>query len=1065
MAQKRSRVVVAVEVALLAAAVAFIILLRVSQTVLAKAQRVVLPRGGALAMRGNPAQAHEDGLPPQPSAILTVPPRQMYAAFADQYRMRPDRRGQMACETLVLRWGQWRHGAAPGRFTVGVAATDGERVVLPLLRDGAVVRQAVLAGPTSFAQVQAALDDWVAAMEGSGNAPVPAPGGAAIDGRRIDEAVRLIDTVDPRYVVSGLAALERAWRDGARDARILRAAARGYATLLLTLHPDEMGVADPFAAEALAFLALCRRADPALSVAREEALLAMTMGYTAHAASVIERIPKEARSPEETVLDAYLRQDLLMLKRAGESDRGVLGPYLLARHYRDIGLWTEAKAASRALLERFPSLYPSAVEVIHSGDLGEAKVLTLLYPYEITEQIRTLVDPAALKGFPSWVALAPKIVTGKVMAFSEFEGLLSAWRPFGNDNAVRFVVDANRARGVFRALYADAVRFRFTLLFDQWNVRDAAGEFAETLAATDNTHPLVLQMRARVTADRGNRAGADRLYEQVILSEAAGIHQAYGAYTGLSDEMTKIRLLPAAVGRMDGRPENVFRAAWLLANAYNYDLSARYYAAGLAQDPRSCWAYGGLAHVRGSDAPLRDALRASPNNYRLLREAGEYLAEKKDAASKEAAERAFAAAQALAPSVASLARQRARVLGNLGRHGEAVTVLDAWMQRYGDDGLGTIVMNARKAQAYLKMGRPRDALRALGRDAESMQGTALAAAADIQEALGNIEAAGEYHRLAVERYPTNSATIADAASFLWRQGKPVDAADLIAAGRPSRKRFDRWYWHEFMSAFRDAPDDDIVRAVDALKARGATTDEIAFIAFRLHDAGRNAAGFRMIADLRDPTTMWDIERGVDAYHILREWKGKQAASEYLGKRIPPGLKGPLLIVLYKSGHYETILEEAGDPASYGIEHEEFVWLQKLLAWLALERKPAELGPGFDAHYRGAVADKYHAIGRYMLGLISRDALLDTVRAAKDRCEFAYYIGFSERLKGNFADAAQWYQLCKETRLQNNGELHWAADELSAWAHLGTDNRHRLMKDDVAERDKAWRQDVRGLTAM
>lgn len=52
------------------------------------------------------------------------------------------------------------------------------------------------------------------------------------------------------------------------------------------------------------------------------------------------------------------------------------------------------------------------------------------------------------------------------------------------------------------------------------------------------------------------------------------------------------------------------------------------------------------------------------------------------------------------------------------------------------------------------------------------------------------------------------------------------------------------------------------------------------------------------------------------------------------------------------------------------------------------------------------------------------------------------------LKGNFRNAAIWYQICRETMLQNNGEYHWATTELFWWSKLGLLNRHRLPSADV-----------------
>ncbi len=1065
----RNRAVFAVEVTLLAAAVALLALQLAAPALFERVLARLVPRELAAAPAAPtavPVRPAAGGDAGSPSPLVSVPPREMYDVFAAQYRMRPDRRVLMAFETLSRRYGQWRGDAAAPRFAAGAVRADAEKVVVPLVRDGVVAREAVLPVPASFAQVRGALDEWVAAMGGAGAAAPRAPGRSASVSRQVDEAVRLIDMVDPRYVVAGLTVLERAWqRDGARDARILRAAARGYAMLLLTLCPDAMELADPFAAEGLAFLVLARRADPALPLAREEALLAMTMGYRAHAARLLEGIPRESRTPAETVLDAYMRQDLLVLRRAGESDPGVLGPYLLARHYREAGLGQEAKAAARTLLQMWPALYPSAVEIIHSGDLGEEKILTILYPHEIAAQVRVLVDPGTLKDLPSWTDLARKIVDGRVMPLSEFEGLLGAWKPYGDDNTVRFLVDAGRARGVFRCLYADAVKARFELLFDRWTVRDEARAYAESLAATDNTHPLVLLMSAKVAADRGDREAADRLFERVISRDGTGGDLVYEAYRGLSDTVAKARLLPAAAARLDGRPANVLLSGWLLGHAYNYDLAARFYAAGLAEDPYAYWACAALAYVRGTDAPLRDALRRAPNSYNLLREAGEYFAKQGDAASKEAAERAYAAAQALAPSVRSLAAGRARALRDLGRPRDAIKVMDAWIARYGDDGLGTIIMNARRAQTYLEMGRPADALRILGNDAESMQGTALAAAAEIHEALGDPAAAWEYHRKGVERYPTSGATLAGAAAFLWRQGGYDEAARVIAGGASSQDPSEWWYADEFMSVFRDAPGDNVTRAAAALRARGIPLPDIECLAHRFWQAGRNEVAFALAAGLRDPGSNREAEYFATAYEILRDWKGKAAASAYLRTTVPPHRKIPLLMVLYQRGLNDAILEEAGDPALYGPVHEEFIWLQKLLAWLALDRKPEGLAAAFDAHYASPGPNKYHLVGRYLLGKVSRDELLNAVRAPKDRCEFAYYIGYSERLRENFGEATQWYRLCLEILLMRNGEAHWAYSELYWWAHMGTDNRHRRLADDLAERRKAQRRDVKGRSFM
>jgi hypothetical protein len=139
------------------------------------------------------------------------------------------------------------------------------------------------------------------------------------------------------------------------------------------------------------------------------------------------------------------------------------------------------------------------------------------------------------------------------------------------------------------------------------------------------------------------------------------------------------------------------------------------------------------------------------------------------------------------------------------------------------------------------------------------------------------------------------------------------------------------------------------------------------------------------------------------------------------------------------------------------QYKEFLWLQRLIAWLALERNPQGLEKEMFSHYQEKALKSidpndpsgyYYGIGCYLLGMISRDQLLSLIVTPKQRCEFAYYIGLSERLKGEFREVTNWYHLCRETLLQNNGEFHWASNEMAWWTYLGVRNRHRLVNEDL-----------------
>ncbi len=217
--------------------------------------------------------------------------------------------------------------------------------------------------------------------------------------------------------------------------------------------------------------------------------------------------------------------------------------------------------------------------------------------------------------------------------------------------------------------------------------------------------------------------------------------------------------------------------------------------------------------------------------------------------------------------------------------------------------------------------------------------------------------------------------------------------------------------------------------------------------------------FKIFSSLKGGGKVQLLENAVNAYRVLLKWKGRREASEYLRQVVPSEMKGPLMTVLYRKGLAESIPEEMGDPASYPMDVEEFMWLQMLIAWLASDKERANLGDRLKAHYKDPlktndhraqhrISRNYYSIGRYLLGMVSLNGLLGEIRTPKQRGQFAYYIGLAERLKGNFREASQWYHLCRESYFCNTEEFNCASDEIFYWAHRGIEKRHRLLKDDL-----------------
>ncbi|MDY6952160.1 MAG: hypothetical protein SWE60_11655 [Thermodesulfobacteriota bacterium] len=987
-------------------------------------------------------------------SVKEVPSWQMYETFSYQYRIRPDVRFVDAFRAVTERYGQLYHSdPTASSFWVGMVQCDGVAVYIPLLKGNQLLTEISVKLPLRFPDVVAGLSEWLDTMDRHQKPAKLKPADGLNKKDALQESEQCINMVDPRFVAAGLSLLEDLWQKGEKNAPVLRAAAKAYSMLLMVLNPDEMGLSDAFASEAMAFLALARHIDPELPLAREEFLLAMNMGYRSHADSITEELSHSSFCEEDRMLNAYMRQDLRGLRALCEASSGLLGQYLLSRHYREIGLYEEAEKAAGELLMRFPTLYPSLIENIKSGALTLAKALTVLYPLDLLRCIESQVSPESLNELEPWIERAKGFsgdVVSSNISFTRFSGMLANWSPYGDESHYHFIIDAERLKKIYSAHYANAVRARFNLLLDQLAVVEMAETYVNSFATEDENHPMILLMQGRVCAEVGERKRADDLFSRVISHSQASGRLVYSAFNEIGHILEKLRLLRLAADHIDGRPVNRLKMGWLFEKSINScDLAARYYESGLTQDPYQYWAYRGLSRVKGSSRPLLDALEQSPYSFQLLTEAGTYFAYKDDPQSLEKAAHIYGLAQGLAPSKASLARRRARALRKLKRYKEAIEVLNAWLDQYGGDSLNTTITKSWRANIYLRMGQPGRALTSLGDDVKSYQAGVMINVAKAYEALGQIDKAAAQYRRALTRYPTIGHVIAGVAGFFWRQGEVELAAKVIAEGLPSQSASSRWYFEDFMDSFREVPDDVINSAVTCLRQNGASSWELTALAWQLAKAQRQEVAFTTLSGLEGVGKIDILDKVVSVYKLLLQWKGKDEATAYLRKRVLPEDKGGLLGVLYQHGLFSTILEEVGDPDDYPPMQREFIWLQTLIAWLASDKEPMDLEWTFKEHYETKSSDYYRDIGRYLLGEISLDELLRLIRSAKQRCEFAYYIGLAARLKGDFAQATQWYQVCRETLLYNNGEFHWAADELYWWAHMGIENRHRLVSEDIA----------------
>lgn len=989
---------------------------------------------------------------------MDVAPQDMYQALLYQYRLRPDTRFIKTFEILAERFGEYHsRSKAKSPYRMGEILSNGKAIVVPLLKGKQSIAEIRVPLPMTFSRAMVAFNEWLASME-KGVTQSRSPASRIGFWQQLENINGDINTADPRGIIYGLIQLENLWRKVGPKATIFRAASRGYSMLLMVLIPDKMDYTDILAAYGLSFLAIAKRLDPTLPLVSEEALLAMNMGYTAHAMDLLQNTFKASSDPIEKTLEAFIRKDLEALKRLqGEGSR-VLGYYLLARLYRDMRMYREAEDVATELFTRFPGFYPTVIEIIYSGRLAVSRRLTTFYPLNILAHLEGMVSPKSFRDKEIWEERI-KSFTGEEskanISLSQFETLIKRWRPLERDKRRGFVIDEERIKTIFRTLYSDALFLKFSLLLNQLAVVDRAENYAGLLAAEDDDHPLVMSMLAEVSAELGRPKEADEMYAKVINNPNVSYQLAMAAFSDVDDFLNKVRLAPTVAHKLDGRPKNLFSMGKMLQDLWNYDLAAYCYTLGLDENPYYYETYYNLSLVTGNDEPLSSASMRFPYSFKLMEITGDYYAEKEDPTCKQKALKYYDMALRLVPSRMMLPRKKAKMLRQLGRHNDAAQFLSAWIEEYGCEDLPTAGDRAHLADTYLEMGKPQLAWEAIADWMDSYKAEVLMVGAKVHERIGMIERADEIYHRAVTRYPTSTYVLSGVATFLWRQSRSEEAARMIAQGRKSAGQFSRWYFEDFLEVFVQAAEDQILEAVGFLIKHGATPWEIRSLGARFHSQKRPEVAFRIIqkTDVQEQGSVERLQKSVCMYEVLKDWKGQEEAIKYLRKATPEHMKMQLTILLSRSGLFDLVLTELSDPQMYPPGLREYLWLHRLIAWLTLGKKPSSLEREIIAHYRGSSSNYYYDIGRYLLGMVSREELLTSMRTSKQYCEFTYYIGLSERLKGNFTEAANWYHLCLETLLHNKGEFNLAYNELFIWSHLGMVNRNRSLGDDI----RAFRQ--------
>jgi len=505
-----------------------------------------------------------------------------------------------------------------------------------------------------------------------------------------------------------------------------------------------------------------------------------------------------------------------------------------------------------------------------------------------------------------------------------------------------------------------------------------------------------------------------------------------------------------AASRLDGRPSQLLALGGVCHNLHHADLAAHWYGEALRHAPDMTNWLRDYVNIMGTAEPLEMALYHRPKDLRLLNAAADYYADKPGLPSRKRAEALYRGALELDPTNAWTVMDVGKQMRLQGRGQEVIAFYEDWLARHDRGDFECSLVRASIAKNLLALGKAQESLAIVDPMVSGQQAGVMCIAAEAHEKLGNLPRAQQIYGLAIKRYPSSDFLYAGLASLHWRGGQDVDAAKVVARGRVRMGEQANWYAQDFAKTVGGRDLAGIRAAVSALMQDGCGAWELLRLARQFYSEGNPKAAM-MIMDMcpREPGA-GGLLLLAEHYGLARLCEGEAAAHALLG-RVSPGQETEIFAcALYLQGHNEAILELTSNLDAVG-PGADFLWLMRVMAWLANNKEPAELGAGIGACFASPKPSHYHAAGRFLLGLLSQDELLAMATDNKKRCELAYYVGLFHRLRGNYAEASDWYAVAQATGQERNGEYRWAYEELLQWTDLGLVNRHRFLVDDLEER--------------
>jgi hypothetical protein len=332
------------------------------------------------------------------------------------------------------------------------------------------------------------------------------------------------------------------------------------------------------------------------------------------------------------------------------------------------------------------------------------------------------------------------------------------------------------------------------------------------------------------------------------------------------------------------------------------------------------------------------------------------------------------------------------------------------------------------ARSYYKEGLYEEAWTEIAKVVKGQKGNSLELAGQILNKLDRLEDAESIYRFYARRYSTHITSLMPLVIFLWEHDRAPEAAKLL---KDFNRPISEIHWYSeiakpFSELFSPQPVEKGEQAFAHLLKAGINPMELRGIPAVIFKEGKNAE-----LAFKTQSQLHYVGRGqllinFNAYTYLKEWQGEAKALEWLKKNIPETSINQSSDIILSTKEYSLLWSFIKKP-------DEYAWLSRAAGYSSekdlSEKNKTELFQYFKSPNKNP---HYHIAGKYLLGMVTEEELLNAADSPKKRCEYAYFIAYKARVEGDFEKASDWYRIVLETGQAFDGEYYMALKQLMGW---------------------------------